>query len=186
MRVVLSLVLLVGCGTGADPSTSASSATTPPTTPPAPAPLGRPCTEIGCVDGLSVAGGLPAEHATAGSHRFTLELDGTSHVCTAELTGPIVSPIEGTCDGELGLRLSPVTEMVEMEGPVPGTVGVTFRLPGQYEWTLEVFGTPAQVHIVHTHDGVTVLDQTTSPTYANHQPNGPGCEPTCRRASLRL
>ena len=77
--------------------------------------------------------------------------------------------------------------MVEMEGPVPGTVGVTVRpVLGQFEWAFEVFGTPTQIHIVHTHDGATVLDRTTSPTYVDDRHNGPGCEPTCRRPSLRL
>lgn len=171
--VALSALLLsflsasfVGCGGGA--STSA----------------GPICTEIGCADQVTIRVDLSPEEAAAGRHEFVIDADGTTITCTLEHTD--TSAVDhATCDGGASVFLGARTEMVEMESPVPGTVMAGARaVPGAFEMVIEVYGRPARVRVVHTLDGVTLRDETATPSYAATYPNGANCEPVCQQASV--
>jgi hypothetical protein len=41
---------------------------------------------------------------------------------------------------------------------------------------------PAQVDVIVRRDGRQVASGSFAPAYTTSQPNGPGCEPTCRQA----
>ena len=45
-------------------------------------------------------------------------------------------------------------------------------------------GTPGQVHAWQYVDDAPILDVAVAPQYQDSQPNGPGCPPVCRQASL--
>jgi hypothetical protein len=56
-------------------------------------------------------------------------------------------------------------------------------IPHQFVETIELTGTPAQVHAWQYVDDVAVLDAAAAPSYADVFPNGPECGAVCRQAS---
>ncbi|UQA62862.1 hypothetical protein [Polyangium aurulentum] len=158
------LVLLAAC---ASPSTDAPPPETPaPPATPAP-PSDRVCTEIGCLNGLSVdlqsAGGWKP-----GKYRFEFDFDGTATTCEATLplracdAGPSVtcSPNGAVTIGESGCALPP--EQHGFSG-------------------FNVEGMPRSVKVRITRDGATLAEATSTPSYRKVQPNGEGCPPVCQQ-----
>lgn len=111
------------------------------------------CTEIGCLDGLSLsfdhsAGAAPADGS------YTLEVkdnaNGATEVCTLTLTNGVVSEASGSCLAE-GLD---------------GTVRFFNFVPTNITLTLS-----------DTSDAI--ASDTRVVRYIESQPNGPGCDPEC-------
>lgn len=129
---------------------------------------GHACTEIGCVDGLTLQ---PAAGTTwaPGAYRFELEVDGETVTCTGALPLPPCGPPAITCDRE---RVVTITES-----------GCALP-PSQHGFgDLHFPGAPETVTIEIERDGRTLTRQTFTPTYQTTQPNGPGCPPTCTQGS---
>jgi pimeloyl-ACP methyl ester carboxylesterase len=128
----------------------------------------RACTEIGCVDGLSLPFSRPFREP--GSYRLTLELDGASVTCQATL------PFAG-CTG--GGSCSAPQVLLEQSGcALPSS---EHTLTG-----LRITSTPANVRVRVDRDGAPVATGDFSPTYTRSQPNGEGCPPICQQASATL
>jgi hypothetical protein len=141
----------------------------------------RPCTELPCSSAAALRATLTPAAATVGEHVFALEVDGIASTCTAQLTS-LTALAHGRCTSNAGVHIGPVMRSKEMR--VAGMVGYTEEpVPGQFEWSLTVYGQPQRVRVVHTTGGRTIVDRTASLTYQATRPNGPGCEPVCQAAS---
>lgn len=130
------------------------------------------CTQIGCIDGLQVQ----VEKATPwppGAYTFVVTLDDTTITCTGALPlRPCEEAPSLTCDvpdriiiGESGCALPP-----EQHG------FADIHVPSAVE----------RFALAITHDGQPLGGIDVKPTYVTSQPNGPGCEPICRSASVRV
>jgi hypothetical protein len=123
------------------------------------------CTEMGCIDGLTVT--FDPALTGKGTYAFEVTVEGTPYSCEATI------PLEGssTVCGKGGV-VSIFLSGSELD---PGQQS----LPG-----LHVEGTPESVQIQVQRDGTNVADADLSPTYQVVQPNGPECEPTCHSAAV--
>jgi hypothetical protein len=144
----------------------------------------RMCTEMACRDSATIDTKLTSAGAPAGTHEFALEVDGVAQTCTVELT--VTNQItHATCSGsDVSLWLGPAMRGVDkqMDGAVMHTEE---PIEGEFAWQLSVSGTPAKVHVVHSHAGNVLLDQTAEfGSYGEHRPNGEGCEPVCKVARV--
>jgi hypothetical protein len=123
------------------------------------------CTEIGCIDGLSVT--FAPALMGKGTYRFDVTVDGTPYSCDATI------PLEGSstvcgADNVVSIFLSG-TELDPSKQSLPG---------------LHVEGTPKSVQIQVHRDKALVADADLSPKYQEVQPNGPHCPPTCHSAAV--
>jgi hypothetical protein len=118
------------------------------------------CTDIGCASGLTV-NVRPASGTWADGD---YELSAGAEQCTFSIPRDVPSVGSGTLD--CYRRTS-------------GGVG-----PSGLQLTFE--GTPETLAVVLTRDGTAILDETSTPSYAESQPNGPDCGPHCRQGSLDL
>jgi hypothetical protein len=142
----------------------------------------RACTEIGCGDAATITAALSAAGAPLGTHSFAVEIDGAAQTCTVEFVSE-TEAVHTQCSGDASLMFGPA--MQGKETTMDGVVGYTEEpIPGEFRWQLSIPGQPAEVHVIHTHAGNTVLDQTASLVYTEHRPNGPDCEPVCKSASV--
>lgn len=147
----------------------------------------RMCTEMACSDSATIDTKLTVAGAPPGKHEFALEVDGVAQTCAVEFT--VTTQItHATCSGSgASLWLGPAMRGVTTEMEVGGQ-GVVMHseepIPGEFAWQLSLFGTPAKVHVVHNHAGKVLLDQTAEFSYGEHRPNGEGCEPVCKAASV--
>ena len=123
------------------------------------------CTEMGCIDGLSVTFDPPL--AGKGTYTFDVTVDGTAYSCDATIPLEGSSTVCGT-GGVVSIFLSG-TELDPGQQSLPG---------------LHVEGTPKSVQIQVHRDKALVADADLSPKYQVVQPNGPDCEPTCHSAAV--
>jgi hypothetical protein len=182
-RVIVSALALAGLACTATqnppPNTNAKPDAKPPIT--------RACTEMGCSDAATIDTRLTAAGAPLGKHEFALEVDGVAQTCTVEFT-VLTQLAYASCSGPATLWFGPVMRGVETQMEVDGQATVIHTeepVPGQFSWQLSLLGTPAKAHVVHSHDGKVLLDRTAEfDNYIDHRPNGEGCEPVCKLASI--
>lgn len=142
---------------------------------PAPAPRPTPakvCSEIGCKSGLELelARPTPWPH---GSYRFTLSIDGKSASCDGKL------PLE-PCERGPTFKCSDPSLSVSENG---------CALPAEQHAVSGLSSTATaatKVSLVIEHQGALQATAQLTPAFQTVQPNGPGCEPVCESASLRL
>jgi hypothetical protein len=85
------------------------------------------------------------------------------------------------CDEGLRLFVTPASACTPIQSP--GATGESCQpVEGQAVEMLSVAGTPAQLRVRQTVDGVVILDESAMPVYAIDQPNGAQCGPTCHEA----
>lgn len=141
----------------------------------------HPCTQMPCSAQASLRAALAPESAPLGEHTFALEVDGVASTCAVNFTS-LTSLADGKCTINAGVHVGPV--MRGKEAKLGDIVMLTQEpVPGQFEWSLTVYGQPKQVRVIHTVAGRTISDRTATFTYHEHRPNGDGCEPACQQAS---
>lgn len=163
---------------GDDPSTKPGSGSSPgsPGSSPSsePSGTGRPCTEIGCSDGVDIT--LVARRWKLGAYRFYLDTGNQQVDCTGKLplapcsSGPSLQcldnvtgkPVTNVTIGESGCALGPEAQ---------GFSGI------------HIADTPATVVLEITRDGALVGADKFAVRYQTVQPNGPECGPVCRQAN---
>lgn len=140
----------------------------------------RACTEMACHDSATITTKLSAAGAPLGTHAFALEIDGVAKTCTVEFVAE-TETADGKCSDGVQLVFGPAMQGKELA--MDGVVGYTEEpIPGEFRWALTMEGQPAQVHVIHTHEGRTIVDQSASLIYSEYRPNGAGCEPVCHNA----
>jgi hypothetical protein len=125
------------------------------------------CTEIGCIEGLSVSFDPPL--MGKGTYTFDVTVDGTLHSCAATIPLEGSSTVCGT--GNVVSIFLSGTELDPSQQSLPG---------------LHVEGTPKSVQIQVHRDKSVVADADLSPEYQIVQPNGPDCPPTCHSAAANV
>ncbi len=126
---------------------------------------GDACTEMGCIDGLTVQF-VPALTAK-GTYVFDVTVDGTAYSCEATLPLGDSSTVCGS--GNVVSIFLSGSELDPTDQSLPG---------------LHVEGTPKSVQLQVHRDDTVVAGANLSPEYQTLQPNGPECEPTCHSAAV--
>lgn len=170
--VLVTLGALNGCAAGpASSGAGANGAEAPGGAAPGD---GRACTEMGCVEGLTIDLQSPSGWAP-GAYRFDIELDQDKVSC--EVTLPLRA-----CDAGPSARCT----LHPGEGPSERVMisesGCALP-PAQHSLpTLSIRGEPARVRVAVSRDGAQLASEELTPAYRTVTPNGPGCEPVCRQA----
>jgi hypothetical protein len=145
----------------------------------------RACTEMACQDAATIDTKLTAAGAALGKHELGIEVDGVAQTCNVEFTVATQLAYASCSDPNTSLWFGPVMRGVEeqLDGNV---IHREEPVPGEFQWQLSLSGTPAKAHVVHSHAGSVLLDQTAEwPSYADYRPNGEGCEPVCKLANVQ-
>lgn len=143
---------------------------------PAPHPAGpgpgKVCTELGCKSGLDIEL-VRSTPWPQGSYRITLRLDGKSASCEGKLPlepcerGPTFHCSDASLSiAESGCALPPDQHAI---GGLSSTVTEA-----------------SKASLVIEHQGALQATAQLTPAFQTVQPNGPGCEPVCQSASMRL
>jgi hypothetical protein len=134
-----------------------------------PAQAQRPCTEIGCMNGLTID--VPLDYRwQPGAYVFDFNLDGKAVRCTGSLPLKSCDQRSLTCTAE-GVMI--------MESGCALPDGHGFGM-------ITIDSSPASASVRITHNGQTIAQSSWKPAYQITQPNGPRCEPTCRQATVSL
>lgn len=153
--------------------------------PPVNASCSKACGEVGCQSQLTAVVSASIASLPAGTHRIDVTADGAMSSCT--FTFPLETAPGG---GLVGPQCSP--GLIGFVGPAqqctPFTTGDAkglrcVPLPDQVQESIQIVGTPSMVAVEQSVGGVVILQRSATPAYADNQPNGPGCEPTCRQAT---
>jgi hypothetical protein len=146
---------------------------------------------MACHDSATIEAKLTPAGAPLGKHEFAIEVDGVAQTCTVDFT--VATQIAyATCSApDTSLWLGPVTRGIDKQvdidgGKNPGVVMHTEEpVAGQFMWQLSLGGSPGKAHVVQSHDGKPLLDQTAEfSSYTDYRPNGEGCEPVCKVAKV--
>jgi len=130
------------------------------------------CTEMGCENGLDIELVRPSAWPS-GSYRITLTIDDKTVHCEGKL--PLEACEQGPsfhCDddsltvSEIGCALPPSEHAI-----------------GGLHSTLTE---GAQASLLIEHDGSIQATAKLTPNFQTVQPNGPGCEPVCESAAMKL
>jgi hypothetical protein len=145
----------------------------------------KPCTLIGCGDSFSASVRRADGSFPAGLHRVEVFADGASLTCTfmfpLETAGGGVH--QPSCPAPMGVSVWPLTTCQEMTSG--GAVSQQCDpIPGKFLETIDLAGTPRQVHAWQYVDDAAILDAAAAPVYEDVTPNGPECGPVCRQASV--
>jgi hypothetical protein len=145
----------------------------------------KTCTEIGCQTQFTGVISASSASLPAGTHRIDVTADGVLLSCS------FAFPLETLPSGALvGPRCSP--GLMASVGPAQQCTPFTTAeakglrcvpIPDQIRETVQIIGTPSVIAIEQSVDGVVILQRSSSPTYVESQPNGPGCEPICHQAT---
>jgi len=128
------------------------------------------CTQIGCVDGLTIS--VPMEYEwKKGNYAFDFLIDGRSVKCSGAL--PLKS-----CE-EHNITCSSDGVMIMESG---------CALPPEAHGFGDIMlgSDPRQVAVKIRYNGEQIASGNWTPHYQSAQPNGSGCGPVCRQASVKL
>jgi hypothetical protein len=129
------------------------------------------CTEIGCVNGLTLSFQKASSTWEPGMYSIVIDADGKKITCTTKLPLSATDPAPSSCtDASVQLGVSGSA----LPAAQHGLVGLDFT------------STPAKVTVTVTRDNAMIGTKDFSPTYKKSQPNGPDCEPVCNNASDTL
>lgn len=136
-----------------------------------PEPPAKACTKMGCMSMLD----LEVEHEAGKKGRWVVEVeaDGQRGKCEMKLPLPRCGEPASRCEGTLpimaregdGCQKPPAEQAL-----FPMTVGLT----------------PEKLVVRITLDGRKIAEETITPLYETFQPNGPGCDPVCKKAEVRV
>jgi hypothetical protein len=134
----------------------------------------KACTEIGCRSGFTIP--IVWDNALSpAKYKVELTVDGKKGQC--EVRWPYKSCTEAaavSCSGDVAFRL--VTACKANEPPATGMV----------LGPIELDNTPEKVSLKIWRDKIMTYQRELTPTYKESRPNGPGCEPLCKQASVEV
>lgn len=162
MRTLLALLMVV----------SVVACARDPAGPATPAPGNRPCTEIGCVDGLQIEFVVTGKWIP-GRYDFEFDLDGEKVTCSGAL------PLK-PCDAGPSLTCDP-SDRLQI-----GESGCALPPDSQGLSDIQIKSSPRNVKLTIANDDKPLIEATMTPTYATTRPNGEGCDPVCNSASEKL
>lgn len=131
----------------------------------------RACTEIGCVDGLTLRVD-PNYDWKWGNYDLYFSFDGKSVTCRGRL------PLKKCEDGP--------TFQCGGKGVSIGESGCALPESAHGISDIHIQGDPPSVSVIIKHNGQTIVTRSIVTEYQELQPNGRGCGPICRSASYEL
>jgi hypothetical protein len=151
---------------------------------------GGSCTAVGCASAASVHLESSTGAWTPGTYELAIlvgAVDASQDRCTMtipEAPSP-TSLIVASCTGNSSWTFSSIVTCETHQSS--GAVGESCRpVPGHFDQTLTLAGTPARVTLSLSRGGQQILVAPVSFTYRDFQPNGPQCGPACHEASAQL
>ncbi|MBK9002068.1 MAG: hypothetical protein IPM35_40600 [Myxococcales bacterium] len=133
---------------------------------------GKVCTEMGCQSGLDIELVRPTGWPP-GSYRITLRIDDESASCEGKL------PLE-PCERGPTFHCSDASLSIAESGcALPAD---QHAIGGLTSTVTEA----SKASLVIEHQGALQATAQLTPAFQTVQPNGPGCEPVCQSASMRL
>lgn len=145
----------------------------------------KACTDIGCNDVFSLELSRPGVGLPAGDHTMTVMAEGRTATCRFTVPAGGTTSASVDCGSQIGLVLFPRANCTEVRNGSAVSQSCT-PIAGEYVVQLSVQGTPASVRVVLELGGMVLLDRSFTPAYQETRPNGPGCPPVCRQASVKL
>jgi hypothetical protein len=148
----------------------------------------RGCTLIGCTDGFAMTVGTPRNRWPSGNHEVILGIDDKRTTCRfawyKDSTGQFPSYAIASCEpSEAEIRITVEPVRICNRDVDRGVIAVQCHdVPDEFVEKIAIGGTPRRLSIVQRVDGKVIGERTVEPTYKDVQPNGAGCEPTCRQA----
>lgn len=121
------------------------------------------CTTIGCVDGSLIEVRSSTNAFADGSYDMSVDGDNLTGSCSFVLKDGVIATSSVQCSGSL--------------------TGMNFQAN---KWVYNLQGSPSTFKVVLKVDDQVKLEQTVEPTYQESQPNGVGCPPTCKNATVSL
>ncbi len=121
------------------------------------------CTAIGCVDDSLIEVRSSTNSFADGSYEMSVEGDNLTGSCNFVLKDGAMVASSAKCSGSL--------------------TGVSSQAN---KWTYTLQGSPSTFKVVLKVDSQVKLEQTVEPTYQESQPNGAGCPPVCKNATVSL
>ncbi len=157
-----------------EPSTSAAAPTASVAAPTASVAAPEPakaCTKMGCLGLLDLR--IESAPGKRGRYVVEVEADGMRGSCTMTLPYPKCGAPLSTCEGTL---------------PVMAREGDACKVPAAEQTLLPmILGVaPERVTVRVTLDGKKLGEQTATPVYESVRPNGPGCDPVCKKATVTV
>jgi hypothetical protein len=146
----------------------------------------KECGLVACADQFSATVKRADGSFPSGAHRIEILADGTDSVCTFVYplgTVPGGGAAAPNCPSGLTVSIGP-EEVCTQTAEKGGIASTCQPIPDRYLETIQLGGTPAQVHAWQYVDDATVLDITAAPSYQAFAPNGSECGPICRQASV--
>jgi hypothetical protein len=125
---------------------------------------------------------------SAGAYNLDVNADGAMSTCALHIPEmlPATSPLPASCSTTAtSLTLTSVTRCVMIDaGAASG--GECRPVPGQFTMLLALRGTPQDVSLAVTRDGVLLTSDSLTLSYPMVLANGPSCGAPCRQASADL
>ena len=131
----------------------------------------KACTEIGCINGLTLRAD-PSYEWKWGRYDFEFRFDGRAVKCTGAL------PLK-TCDKGPSFKCDDKKVRI-------GESGCALPAAAHGLGDIWIDGDPKQVSVKMDRNFKTILTRSMVPTYNESRPNGPGCGPVCKGASYNL
>jgi hypothetical protein len=141
----------------------------------------KACTLIGCADNFTATAQRADGSIPDGAHRIEVLADGVTLKCAFTL--PLAGTAQPTCDAGLTVTVVPAQICIQTQGG-SGSSSTCNAIPGKFVETVTLPGVPGQVHVWQYVDDAAILDAAVAPQYQDSRPNGPGCLPVCRQASV--
>jgi hypothetical protein len=156
--LILLVITAPGCGSGASGGTIVA------------------CAELGCEDGASITLQTATGSWSVGAYNLDVNADGATSTCALQIPEmpPETSPLPASCSTTAtSLTLTSVTRCVMIDaGAASG--GECRPVPGQFTMLLALRGTPQDVSLAVTRDGVQLTSDSLTLSYPMFLANGPG------------
>jgi hypothetical protein len=146
----------------------------------------KSCTEIGCASGFTATVRRADGSFPTGMHRLEITADRSIFTCTFMFAGQAdpAAPLTATCQIGAGVQVAQSRTCMDVAVPGGAITQECVPIPGQFDETISLSGTPSRVDVRQYVDDVAILDVGLDVSYQQFQPNGAGCEPVCRQASV--
>lgn len=139
---------------------------------------GKVCTAIGCRAQASIT--VASADGATPAFAVTLVVDGRAVTCSAPLQGSA-----GTAKCDDPTITVDHRELMDCQETQTGTaVGVSCHKNGKFEQIITVPGTPARLDVVLLAGATQAAHRVFDLAYVAISPNGAGCDPECRQASV--
>jgi hypothetical protein len=146
------------------------------------------CNEAGCQDGFTVVIDAPGGTWRDGMYTLAIDVSGQTYSCDFEVPN-LAPPGAGddiACEPPADVWIMATAVSYPATRAPDAASDACSTVPDRYTLSATFQQTPTSVSLVLSHDGAQLLNTTRELAYRTVRPNGPGCEPVCRRTDVKL